>query len=88
MKNAIEVTMDSAGRLVLPKAVRERAGLTADVPLAISVDDGKVVIEPAPRAVRIVREGRVSVAVPLEESEPLTEATVRRVLDTVRERAK
>ena len=30
MKSTIEVTMDGAGRLVLPKAIRERAGLTPD----------------------------------------------------------
>lgn len=36
-------------------------------------------------AVRIVRKGRLSVAVPLEEIEPLTEETVRRARDAVRE---
>jgi bifunctional DNA-binding transcriptional regulator/antitoxin component of YhaV-PrlF toxin-antitoxin module len=88
MKNAIEITMDGSGRLVLPKAVRERAGLVPDIPLLVSVDDGRVLIEPAPRAVRIVRKGRLSIAVPLEESEPLTDEAVRRVRDAVRERAR
>jgi len=80
--------MDSSGRLVLPKAIRERAGLVADIPLSVSVDDGRILIEPAPRAVRIVRKGRLSVAVPREEVEPLSDETVRRVRDAVRERLK
>ncbi len=88
MKVAIEITMDASGRLVLPKAVREQAGLVADIPLSVSVDDGRILIEPAPRAVRIVRKGRLSVAVPLEESEALSSETVRRIRNTVRERAK
>jgi len=88
MKNAIEITMDGSGRLVLPKAVREQAGLLPEIPLSVSVADGRVLIEPAPRAVRIVRKGRLRVAVPLEASEPLTEETVRRVRDAVRDRSK
>ena len=80
--------MDASGRLVLPKAIRERAGLIADIPLSVSVDDGRILIELAPRAVRIVRKGRLSVAVPLDEVEPLTDEMVRRVRDSVRERVK
>lgn len=70
------VTIDSAGRLVIPKAIREQAGFVADLPLEISVRDGRVEIEPARREVQFVKKGRIHVAVPVEESEPLTEATV------------
>ena len=40
-------TMDAAGRLVLPKAIRERAQLVAGRPLEVRVVDGRVEIEPA-----------------------------------------
>jgi len=43
-------------------------------------------IEPAPREVRIVRKGRVSVVVPLEPGEPLTAATVQETIDSLRNR--
>ena len=70
------VTIDSAGRLVIPKSIRDQVGFTPDLPLEISVRDGRVEIEPAPRVVEIVKKGRVHVAVPVDESHPLTEATV------------
>ena len=42
--------MDAAGRLVVPKAIREAAGLVAGMPLAITVSEGRIEIAPAPRA--------------------------------------
>jgi AbrB family looped-hinge helix DNA binding protein len=39
--------MDKAGRLVLPKAIREEAGIEPGIPLRIAVRDGRVEIEPA-----------------------------------------
>jgi len=77
MKIGTVTTMDHAGRLVLPKAIREGAGLVPDTPLSISVDDGRILIEPAPLAVRLVRKGRLTVAVPLESVEPLLDDAVR-----------
>lgn len=80
-------TIDSAGRIVIPRDVREAAGLEPGVPLEIRVRDGRVEIEPMPRAVRVVRRGRLSVAVPVEESgERLTNEQVRRTTDAVRRR--
>lgn len=80
-------TIDSAGRIVIPRDVREAAGLEPGVPLEIRVHDGRVEIEPMPRAVRVVRRGRLSVAVPVEESgERLTNEQVRRTTDAVRRR--
>ena len=42
MKTAI----DSSGRVVIPKAIRERRDLKPEVPLEIAVRDGVIVIEP------------------------------------------
>ena len=78
--------MDSAGRLVLPKEIRDEAQLEPGVPLRIVCNDGRVEIEPLPRDVRIVRKGRMRVAVPMEDGEALTTAVVRETLKSVRER--
>ncbi len=86
MKNAITTSIDAAGRLVVPKAVREQAGLTAGMALAVRCRDGRVEIEPRPRKVRIVRKGRVCVAEPEQPSEPLSEEVVRRTRDGIRSR--
>jgi len=84
MSSTIISTIDAAGRLVLPKEIREAAQLKPGMPLQITVNDGRVEIEPAPREVRIVRKGRVSVAVPVEPVEPLTLATVNETIDRLR----
>jgi AbrB family looped-hinge helix DNA binding protein len=86
MKTAIEITMDESGRLVIPKMIRERAGLRPGIPLAITCEEGRIEIEPAPRAVTLVRKGSFRVAVPVEPGEPLTAETVERVRGELRER--
>jgi AbrB family looped-hinge helix DNA binding protein len=86
MKPGITATMDSAGRLVLPKEIRDEAQLEPGMPLRIVCHDGRVEIEPLPREVRIVRRGRIRVAVPREDSEALKSSVVRETLKSVRER--
>ena len=86
MKRGITATMDSAGRLVLPKEIRDEARLEAGMPLRIVCHDGRVEIEPLPREVRIVRKGRLRVAVPVEKGDALGNATVRETVKSVRGR--
>lgn len=86
MKHGITATMDSAGRLVLPKEIRDEAQLQPGVPLRIVCHDGRVEIEPLPREVRVVRKGRMRVAVPVEEGNVLESAAVRETVKSVRER--
>jgi AbrB family looped-hinge helix DNA binding protein len=85
MKNAIQTTIDSAGRLVLPKTVRDEAGILPGMTLRVTVQDGRVEIEPVPREVRIVQKGPLRIAVPVEEGPSLTEETVERVRREIRE---
>ena len=87
MRSAIQTTIDSAGRLVLPKAVRDEAGIRPGMALRISVQEGRIEIEPAPREVRIVQKGPLRVAIPAEEGPLLEEATADAVLREIRERA-
>ena len=86
MNDAIITTMDAAGRLVLPKEIRDEAQLEPGMPLRITLNDGRVEIEPAPREVRLVRKGRLTVAVPVEDGEPLSAKTVLETLNAVRPR--
>jgi len=85
MKDSIRYSMDRSGRIIVPKAIRERAGLTPGMPLEIRYRDGRVEIEPASREVRIIRKGQVAVAEPLELSKPLTEEVVRTAQSCLRD---
>ncbi len=84
MKGAITTTMDPAGRLVIPKSIREAAELKPGVALLVGIVDGRIEITPEPRAVRIERRGRLSVAVPVTPSAPLRATTVRKALEAIR----
>lgn len=88
MSDGNRATIDRAGRLVIPKEIRERAGLTAGIPLEIAYRDGHVEIEPAPLEVRIERRGRVSVAVPVLPVPSLTAAEVEQTRAEARSRRK
>jgi AbrB family looped-hinge helix DNA binding protein len=80
----MQVTMDSTGRLIVPESIRQEAGILPGVPLEIQVRDGRIEIEPPPRDVRLVRKGRLMVAVPAAPSPSLTAEVVEGVLDDLR----
>lgn len=82
----MRATVDDSGRLVLPESIRDEAGISPGMTLEISVWDGRVEIEPAPREVRVVQRGPLWVAVPLESGEPLAQSTVERVRRNLRDR--
>ena len=67
MTNPITVTIDQAGRVVIPKEIRDAAGISPGMPLIISSRDGRIEIEPRRRAVRIEKRGRLQVAVSVEK---------------------
>jgi AbrB family looped-hinge helix DNA binding protein len=78
------VTIDSAGRLVIPKEAREQAGLRPGMPLEVRVRDGRIEIEPAPLDVTIEKRGRFHVAVPKTKGPALTNDMVERTRRAVR----
>ena len=78
-------TIDHAGRLVLPKAARERAHLVPGMPLEVRVIDGRIEIEPAPARVRVEKHGGFWVAQPVEAVPTLTQETVDRTIEEIRE---
>jgi AbrB family looped-hinge helix DNA binding protein len=81
----MNVTIDSAGRLVVPKAIRDAAELRPDMPLEIRCRDGRIEIEPAAQPVTRVKKGRVAVAL-AAHALPLSTETVGRTQQRLRGR--
>lgn len=80
----MRTTIDAAGRIVIPKPLREEAGLAAGTEVELAVRDGRIEIEPAPVPMRLVDvEGRATIEA-AREMPPLTSAEVRRTLERVR----
>lgn len=80
----MRTAIDSAGRVVIPKALRDSLGLTSGQPLEISARDGRLEIVPAPTPMRLVDEGDGVVAVADVEMPPLSAEAVRATLEQVR----
>ena len=72
----MKTTIDIAGRLVIPKEIRRQAGLRPGTPLEVRWRDGRIELEPAPLPVKLVRKGRLLVAMPETGVEPLGEEVV------------
>ncbi len=78
------ITIDSAGRLVIPKALRDAAEIRPGQPLQVRLRDGRIEIEPAPIAVDLVERQGVLVAKPIDAMPDLTVDTVTAALDRLR----
>jgi AbrB family looped-hinge helix DNA binding protein len=72
----MKTTIDSAGRLVVPKELRRQAQVKPGMPLEIRFREGCIEIEPAPLEINLERRGRLVVAVPRESVTPLTNEIV------------
>ncbi|MBI1791243.1 MAG: AbrB/MazE/SpoVT family DNA-binding domain-containing protein [Acidobacteria bacterium] len=81
----MRTTIDQAGRVTIPKAVRERAGLTPGVELDIEYRDGRVEIEAVSR-IKLARRGSLLVAVAPPGTPPVTHGQVNRTIRALRER--
>lgn len=71
------IAIDRAGRLVIPKEIREQAGIEPGMSLEVRCREGRIEIEPQRRPVRIVRKGHLQVAESIEPGKTLTRAAVR-----------
>ena len=60
----MRTTIDKAGRLVIPVAMRDKAGLVPGATIEISLEDGAVKLERVAEAPRLVRVGKRLVARP------------------------
>lgn len=80
----MNVTIDRAGRVVVPKALRDRLGLEAGTTLQISERDGRLELEPLPTAMRLVRRGGGLVATTDERLPPIDADDVHAVMQALR----
>ena len=77
-------TLDRAGRLVIPNAIRTEAGFEAGVPLEVHVRRGRVEISVAPRPVTLRKQGAFLVAEATDGGPELTADEVRRAIEDTR----
>jgi AbrB family looped-hinge helix DNA binding protein len=82
--HTMRATIDSAGRIVIPKSIRVETGIRPSTQLEVRAQDGRIEIEPAPLRVRVRKEGGLTVAEPEEPVEPLTTELVNEVLGSLR----
>jgi AbrB family looped-hinge helix DNA binding protein len=80
----MKTTIDSAGRLVLPKPLRERLGLRGGGEVDLDEHDGVVEIRPVQREVTVDRSGNRPVLRATNDVPPLTDDEVRELLDQTR----
>jgi AbrB family looped-hinge helix DNA binding protein len=72
------ITMDAAGRLVIPREIRREAALEPGTPLDVRWRDGIIEIEPQPLSVTLERKGHLLVASPAGKTAKLRTAAVER----------
>jgi AbrB family looped-hinge helix DNA binding protein len=80
----MEVTLDKTGRLVIPKKIREQAGLTAGTRVDVSYRRGTIEIEPVAAEVTIVQKNGFSSA-QFPGAPPIEQETVNRIISEIRE---
>jgi AbrB family looped-hinge helix DNA binding protein len=81
----MKARIDKAGRVVLPKPIRDELGLVAGRAVDVRVEDGKAIIEPDVVNWHVERRGRLSVLVPDGPVPQLTDADVRDAIDRGRD---
>ena len=80
----MRTTIDRAGRVVIPKPVRDEAGLSAGTEVEVRVRDGRIELEPTSIAMRLVKHGQGATVEAEQEMPTLTAADVRSVLEHIR----
>ena len=82
----MKTSIDKAGRVVIPAAIRERAGLVAGAELEVTVDDTGVRLERVAAGPRLVKIGRRLVARPTAPSEMRPTVNVAALIEEERNR--
>ncbi len=80
----MKTTIDAAGRVVVPRKIRDAAQIEPGSELEVRLENGAIILEPAPVAVQLKRRGSLLVAQRESEGEPLTQETVNATLRAVR----
>lgn len=85
MKTAT-ATIDKAGRVVIPAAIRKRAGLKPGTELEVVLDDVSVRLIPKVPGPKLVREGNRWIARPTAPAEQLSEIDLEALIEEERNR--
>ena len=80
----MRTTIDAAGRIVVPKRLRDELGLQPGQALELEVSDGRLQVEIAPIDIRLERRRHGPVAVADEHMPTLTADMVRQTLERTR----
>jgi AbrB family looped-hinge helix DNA binding protein len=81
----MKTTIDRAGRVVIPKPMREELGLRGGEELEITTRDGRIEIEQPLRPMALVeRDGFLAAEIEGEDQPTLTVDDVREVLERLR----
>ena len=80
----MRTTIDTAGRIVVPKAMRDALGLVGGEEVEVLARDGRLEIAVAPTRLRLKRAGGSVTAVPDRPLPPLTAELVRETLEQTR----
>jgi len=80
----MRTTIDKAGRVVVPKAMRDALGLRGGAEIEIALVDGHIEIEPVASHIRLERKDGRLVAMSDREMPALTAEMVRDVLEQIR----
>jgi AbrB family looped-hinge helix DNA binding protein len=81
----MRTTIDRAGRVVIPKPMREELGLRGGEEVDVTLRGGTIEIEPASKPIRLVeRDGFLAAEIESDDGPPLTAGDVRDVLERLR----
>jgi len=80
----MKTTIDKAGRVVVPKPMRDELGLRGGAEIEIALVDGHIEIEPVASHIRLERKDGRLVAMSDREMPALTAEMVRDVLEQIR----
>lgn len=80
----MRTTIDAAGRIVVPKAIREELALYGGQEVEVTAIDGRIEIEVPLTPMHMEERDGILVAVPDRPLPPLTDEIVRATLEKVR----
>jgi len=80
----MHVSIDSAGRVVVPKQIRDELGFSPEIPLEIGVVDGHLELSAPHEPVKLI-EGPHGPSIAATGT-PITDEDIRRTLEAVRDR--